>query len=440
MRGSRLVSDRPRRVLSTIAALLALFLAAPAGGGDYGPTADVDPAPSPLPDRIIQTFAGDPSTCRAVTWRTDDSVGDAFAEITPADPSPDFHRNARRIRARTERFDTESGAALCHSVLFSGLLPGESYLYRVGSSAGWSEWFTLRAAGEKDEPFRFLYLGDAQNNILGSWSRVVRAAYASAPDARFLIHTGDLVTTGDDDAIWAEWFQAGGWIHAQTASVPVVGNHEYHRRWAGDADLPTAHWRAQFTLPENGPAGMEEYAYTFVYNGVRVIVLNSRDNPERQATWLDRVLREGGERWTVVTFHHPVFSAAQNRDNKELRELWRPLFDRYGVDLVLQGHDHTYARGRNLPGDTGGADPKGPVYVVSVSGPKMYELPEERWMVRAAENTQFYQVVSVDSDTLRFEARTATGELYDAFDLVRAAWGENRLVERMPAGSPERTF
>lgn len=63
--------------------------------------------------------------------------------------------------------------------------------------------------------------------------------------------------------------------------------------------------------------------------------------------------------------HHPVYSTAKNRDNTILRERFKPIFEKYGVDLVLQGHDHTYARG--------GLGKKRPVYLLSVAGPKMYE-------------------------------------------------------------------
>ena len=62
-----------------------------------------------------------------------------------------------------------------------------------------------------------------------------------------------------------------------------------------------------------------------------------------QAQWLEGLLAENPNKWTVVTFHHPMYSPT-GRDNKELRELWRPVFDRYGVDLVLTGHDHAYGR------------------------------------------------------------------------------------------------
>ncbi len=121
--------------------------------------------------------------------------------------------------------------------------------------------------------------------------------------------------------------------------------------------------------------------------------------------------------------------------------MWKPVFDKYKVDIALQGHDHTYARGRNLQSGTSGQDQAGgTMYVVSVSGPKMYEINDERWMDRAAENTQLFQVITIDHDTLRYKAMTVTGQLYDEFDLVKTDGQANRLIDKIPPGTPERGF
>jgi hypothetical protein len=76
--------------------------------------------------------------------------------------------------------------------------------------------------------------------------------------------------------------------------------------------------------------------------------------------------------------------------------------------------------------------------VVSVSGPKMYDHSRMEFMKRIAEDTQLYQVISIDGDRLRFEAKTAIGELYDAFELRKRPAGQiNELVE-IPMEMPPR--
>jgi 3',5'-cyclic AMP phosphodiesterase CpdA len=403
--------------------------------------------PTAFPDRMIVTFASDPATSFAVTWRTDTTATGAQGQLALADHGPQFEASARSVPATTVPLVTRAGSCNCHTVLFEGLKPRTKYLYRVGDGTHWSEWVTFQTASDRAEPFSFLYLGDAQNSIKSHWSRVIRAAYAAAPDARFIIHAGDLVDRGNDDAHWGEWFRAGGWIHAMVPSVPSPGNHEYEKfkdEETGDSTPRiTAHWRAQFALPANGPAGLEETAYYVDYQGVRVISLNSNEGQEKQAGWLQEMLAGNASRWTIVTFHHPVYSSAKERDNAKIRKLWQPIFDRYHVDLVLQGHDHTYARTglqTTSSEDSGGGTPEigaGTVYVNSVAGPKQYRLDRKPVQKRTAEGTQLFQVVTVEREILRLEARTALGELYDAFELKKRPGQANELIERGP-GTPER--
>jgi hypothetical protein len=63
----------------------------------------------------------------------------------------------------------------------------------------------------------------------------------------------------------------------------------------------------------------------------------------------------------------------------------------------------------------------------------MYNLDREEWMHRAAEDTQLYQIVSVDGDSLVYQARTATGKLYDSFSLRKRAGEVNELTDLIPA-------
>ncbi|GIX00872.1 MAG: phosphoesterase [Pirellulaceae bacterium] len=423
--------------------------------------------PTAMPDRIVLTWTGDPRTTQAVTWRTSTEVPVGKAEIAVASANPNFTQDARQVVANTQVLQTDINSAHFHTVEFTGLTPGTVYAYRVGDGTNWSEWFHFRTADDQPRPFSFIYFGDAQNNIRSMWSRVIREAHRDAPTAAFIIHAGDLINRAEADAEWGEWFGAGGWLNAMIPSVAVPGNHEYQKHLLGPRTL-SQHWRPTFAFPQHGPPGTEETCYTLVYHNLRIICLNSNELLEEQASWMEQVLAENDSPWVVCTFHHPIFSAAKDRDNPHLRALWKPIFDKYRVDLVLQGHDHTYARtGFDVPGirekdqDTSAeagvtadsaADKNkeplrletvanvatgvqtidaqaGTVYVVSVSGPKMYNNQRLPYMRRIAEDTQLYQIIHVDGDTLRFEARTAIGQLYDAFELHKQDGTINRLVE-----------
>lgn len=370
----------------------------------------------------------------SVNWRTDTTVAASFAEIAPARDGPDFAGDALRVSTATQRLNSDLGPALYHTAIFEALTPETTYAYRVGDGVNWSEWIHFETASAKPKPFSFVYFGDAQNDIKSFWSRVVRGAYRDAPKAAFILHAGDLVNRANSDAEWGQWFYAGGFIHRSTRCVASPGNHEY-------SDGLSRHWRPTFAFPTNGPPGLEETAYYIDYQGARIVSLNSMEGREEQVAWLESVLTQNQQRWTILTFHYPIYSAAEGRDNPELRALWQPVFDRFKVDIVLQGHDHTYARTElmayeNLAsGAAKRSEQAGTVYVVSVSGPKMYTVAKRPFVHRSAQNKQLYQIITIADDELHYEARTATGKLYDAFMLRKRKGQINELVEHLPMNS-----
>jgi len=421
-------------------------------------------APSVMPDRIVLGWTGDPRTTQSVNWRTSVEVAQGIAELVEAQAGPYFSEKATQVVASSEALKSDLSTAHYHSVAFQALKPGTVYAYRLGDGTNWTEWFHFRTAEAQDQPFSFIYFGDAQNNLRSMWSRVIREAHRDAPKAAFLLHAGDLINSGEADAEWGEWFGAGAWLNAMIPNVGVPGNHEYVKLEAGERRL-SQHWRPSFSLPVNGPEGLEETCYTFTYHHLRVIALNSNVRHAEQAVWLDQVLSQNQSTWVICTFHHPIYSTGRDRDNPGLRALWKPIFDKYRVDLVLTGHDHTYGRTGldvpevttadieslaqlektgflglyprvgdvNLPSGVQKVDETaGTVYVVSVSGPKMYNNSRHAFMKRVAEDTQLYQVLNLDRDVLRYESRTAIGELYDAFELHKQLGKTNLLVEIEP--------
>jgi len=393
--------------------------------------------PTPLPDRVVLTWSGDPTTSIDVTWRTDTSTSKPVAEFAPADSLVGNLReggvpHSSHVAGSKVEFTSDLGSCRMNSVRLEELQPATLYAYRVGDGQHWSEWFQFRTASDSDEPFTFVYFGDAQNVIRSLWSRVIREANQHAPRAAFMLHAGDLINNDNSDAEWGEWFGAGSWLNGMIPVVATPGNHEYD-----DDDRLSRHWRPQFAFPMNGPSGLEETVYWFDYQGARIVSLNSNERIDEQCNWLKSVLSETGRpKWTIVTFHHPVYSASRDRDNPAIRAAWRPILEGYGADLVLQGHDHSYARSglggpTNVPEGVRGKR-SNTVYVVSVSGPKMYQL-QDRWKVsREASGVQLFQVIRVSRERIRYEARLATGEPYDAFTLEKDNDGKATMTEQIP--------
>jgi hypothetical protein len=398
----------------------------PAGSHHYAATG--------FPDRIVASPAQDAARGFAVAWRTDATVRAPQLQLVVAGDSPDVG-TPRVITARTQELRSENGVSLHHRADVDGLKPDTLYAYRVQGKDTWSAWNHFRTAAAAGQPLTMLYFGDTQNKNLSLVSRVIRQAWRSAPDARLAVFAGDLVSGGDgvDDSEWGEWFAAGRWLLEGTAVAPAPGNHEYFEEFE---DTPQerrvlgGHWPVTFALPGNGPAETAKTTYWFDYQDVRVAVVDGTSaldlgTAQAQATWLDKVLGENPHPWSIVLIHQPFYSPRADRDNVALVDTLLPVLRRHRVDLVLQGHDHTYGR----RGDEGGAAT--PVFIVSVAGPKQYRLSDmaRRTMRPVGEDTQLYQVLRIDPQHIGYESRTATGRLYDAFELRREADGRKRLVE-----------
>lgn len=389
--------------------------------------------PGANPDRVVLNVTQDPSTSIAVNWRTIDSVQQGFIEILQVTADPRKISEALKTPAVSTAFTLEKQSATYHSATISNLLPNTAYMYRVGSGNHWSEWFHTTTAGKAGEKFSFIYMGDVQAGIKTLWPRVIRQAFVKCPDARLIMYAGDIVNRGNNDDEWGELFYGGSFIHSMIPGMPSPGNHEY----AKTDDTLSAQWRKQFTLPLNGPEGLEETAYYTDVQGVRFISINSYRVEEsdvdlkKQQEWVEGLLKNNPNKWTCVTFHHPFYSIRPTRDNMRMRNTFKPLFDKYKVDIVLQGHDHAYARGmQKIAGPTSASD-NGTVYVLSVSGSKMSSTFESKWSDVSATYTQLYQVISIDNNILNYESYTAEGKLYDHFQLLKQKGQKNKLVEKL---------
>ncbi|HTN07438.1 metallophosphoesterase family protein [Agriterribacter sp.] len=389
--------------------------------------------PSSYPDRIVLNVTADPSTSLAVNWRTHDSITSGTAEITIAASNPADAAKATTVKAKTETVTHTGIVANYHSVVFNSLQPGTRYMYRVGNGDHRSEWFHVKTAGNAGEPFSFIYMGDVQQGMRTFWPAVIREAYTKMPDAKLIMYAGDIVNRGRIDHEWGELFYGGGFIHSTIPGMMSPGNHEHADNAEGVNEL-TALWRPQFTLPENGPAGLEETCYYSDVQGVRFISLNSQsiwfggEGMQKQIDWLENILSNNPNQWTCVVFHHPVYPVKANRDNKNLRENFQPIFNKYKVDLVLQGHDHAYGRGMQkipMPYNSGTSPT---MYVVSMSGSKMYADDKPAWADKSGGHLQLYQLITINRKKLSYRSYTVTGELFDAFELVKRKGKKNKLI------------
>lgn len=298
--------------------------------------------------RLTVTFFGDPKTTRGFTWYTS-SAQSSEVQLT------------KEGEEQIVTYYGYSGAAVnetgefWHKAGITDLLPGATYSYRVGSESAnqWSQWRSFQTA-EHTDSFTFIALTDTQAAL--QWhaqtsANTLNMALSIAPDAAFVIHSGDVVDKGRDESMWQMTLDEARSNLGETVIVPAAGNHEPSRgTWFEHFHLP---------VPEGCDTTTGGY-YSFTYGLVHVVTLNTNESggsisnlSDAQIAWLKEDIaaaRANGALRVVVNLHKGMYSLGPYAVGADIvgkrgeRTLLSPLLQSLGVDLVLQGHDHFVSR------------------------------------------------------------------------------------------------
>lgn len=363
-------------------------------------------------DHVVLTWAGDPATSQSIQWRTATGSPNSHLRYVADGAEPTM------VEAASNELHTPDVAndprTLRHTVALDGLQPGTTYRYAIGDGSTWGGERSFTTAPDQPEAFSFIYMGDAQNG-LDTWGKLVRQAHAEYPQAAFYVMAGDLVNWGERRDDWDLLFQNAQGVYDTRPLMPAVGNHEVDQ---GHVEL----YVDQFDLPRNGPQGVEpERVYSMEYADTQFVVLDSNLPPEQQTAWLDETLGASDATWKFVVYHHPLYSTKpDDRGQPELKAAWAPVFEKHGVDLVLQGDDHAYLRTFPMKGDQVVDSPaEGPIYLHAVAGTKMYEQSDAPYIARRFTDTSTYQVIDIDGGRLEYRAYAVDGTLMDEFSIEK---------------------
>lgn len=362
------------------------------------------------PDRILITFGDSDGLDRNVSWQADSVLRPSSVELV------DLYRNdTSRIEAQGEVYRSEGGQRAYYVARLRGLMPGNRYAYRVctdGKVSVWHEFSTQQAEADRTQ---FVYLGDIQDSVGGIAGELVRDIFRHNPHTDFLVCGGDAVER-PLDKYWQEFFSSMDSVAQSVPVLTVTGNHDYHKGVIGTLD-------SRFTLVNSyflDSAVGDNQIFTVKYNDIQLFVLDSnRELPYlyEQKVWLEEQLDRSDARWKIVVLHHPLYSVKGKTNNIIQRWVFDPVIRRQGVDLVLQGHEHAYARMTNKDGD---GVPKTPIYVISHFSPKNYRIEFDSKFDKFGSGSRYYQMVTAHGDTLSFSAHDAlSGALYDSLTIVK---------------------
>lgn len=210
-----------------------------------------------------------------------------------------------------------------------------------------------------------------------------------------LLLLGDNVyDDGDPSQVEAKIFEPfGPVLDGGTDLLPVLGNHD-----VGDG----------FGDAQAAALGMPGRWYVTVTDTTTIVSLDSTQaGNDSQLGWLRSTLAETTTPWTIVTMHHPAYSAGWHQGDGDVQTNFVPLFSEYEVDLVLSGHDHDYQRSKPIDGVT---------YVVAGAGAKLRPTGREEFTA-VSWSTYSFVDLAVYPDRLEVQAVDHDGRSIDSFTL-----------------------
>lgn len=264
-----------------------------------------------------------------------------------------------------------------HEIELTGLTPNTKYYYEIANNNGVyvpedAEMYVKTAPPVGTDQFvRAWILGDAgtannnQRNVRDRYYAYVSGASTNPGQTDMMLFLGDnAYNDGTDAQYQSAFFDIYGDMLKKSVAWSTLGNHDGH---SANSNTQSGPYYDIFTFPtaaESGgiASGTEAY-YSFDYANIHFIVLesNSLSNDNTQMTWCLNDIQATTQDWIVALFHHPPYTKGSHNSDTEsqlvnMRNNFLPILEDNGVDLVLNGHSHSYERSFFLNGHYGTSD------------------------------------------------------------------------------------
>jgi hypothetical protein len=344
-----------------------------------------DAAGAPAPEQLHVQFGADAAREIAVSWAAPQRVSRPVLRL-----GAHGHGLGIEIPAE-ERVYTEAltgQTVFTYHAVAERLNHDSDYIYKVGHRGAEGIGGSFRTAPDgRSKGFRFTSFGDQAIPAkvgMGLGPATPNAGYivdaVEALDPLFHLLNGDLCYANVSDApveTWSAFFNNNMRSARNRPWMPCAGNHENE---VGNGPNGYLSYQTRFSLPDNGSDEFAGNWYAFTVGPIRVISINNDDvclqdgafsafrrdhvpgykakgydpyirgySRGVQKAWLERTLREAQQSpdidWIIVCMHQVAMSSAHfNGADLGIRQEFLPLFDKYGVDLVVAGHEHHFER------------------------------------------------------------------------------------------------
>jgi len=354
---------------------------------------------------------GDPLNGLTITWRntgTHDSIQWGYTSSMNNGSFAGLIRNGYADYLFNYQFPSVTANSTIYYKLFDS------------NTGSWGSQFTFNTAPSVDSKiFTFLTLGDSRTNM-GPWSQI--AALCNSKQANFTIFTGDLVDDGASTGDWDNWFNNAVQYLQNSLNYYCIGNHD-----ASD----TAIFVNNFTLPM---ASNSKLHYSVTYGNAIFICMNTEDTTTLEYDWMVNTLQANQSKtWKVVFFHRPFFTIGPHAGEMNgALSTWWAAFDNYGVDLVLNGHDHMYERTKpinytispNAPVAQYGSGPgQGRCEIVAGGAGAPLYTGTPTWFIQTYQSSYNFCKLSVNDCTLTDSTFDNNGGLIETFSLNKCNSG-----------------
>ncbi len=322
-----------------------------------------------------------------------------------------------------------------HSATITGLTADTVYHYRVFTGGvdltPWSDVTFTTAPPATATQVTFAALGDDRPPSLSAnpTQAALDVAYQmTQQNFDFVVHAGDIVYRGGvcsgSNSGWnqylRDYFDVYEATIKQTPLYPVVGTHELG---SGSNVCGYQAYTDVYYLPENAPSGDVERYYSFDWGNVHVISLNTEQNYDAgsaQYNWLESDLQNTDRRWIVVAFHNPPYSSGPHGNDTNVQAQLVPLFEQYGVDVVLNGHDHDYERTCPIKNNACTTiDNGGVVYIVTggAGSPLYNRANPNAWFTANYSKSYHFMLLSVNDCQMDIQAIDDSGNQIDSYQI-----------------------
>ena len=276
---------------------------------------------------------------------------------------------------------------------------------------------SAQSGGFVQDLYKYLFFSDTQPDPeirdYSGFSDLLKQALVREEEPDMVIFGGDSVNDGGDEKEWYDFWQSVGTSLDGTVTATVAGNHDNYAMLA-----------EQFDYPNEVPSGQGKgYFYSISMGPVFFLMLDSNimgAANQADIDWLQSELQSEAARrsdWIIAVMHHPMWPVADIPKDiqraETMREHFLPLFESFGVDLILCGHQHVYSRTLPMQGRTGANGGISIVQIMAASGDKATYAPGEQEYITATAAAPNYVYIEGGSKSLVITAYNGESVLID---------------------------